>query len=137
MCLFLCVSACVGPQVSTAARAEAEVHAWACHLSDLAHRRYENARKMCQQMNDTVAWMKALMRHYGVLQSSQPVVAAVSRMQRWSSAHVEADSLAASVQTTALNVPLLPPPSLLGLKQYLGAKYLQRGKVEALQRACF
>ena len=135
MCLFLCVSACVGPQVSTAARAEGEVHAWACHLSDLAHRRYENARKMCQQMNDPVAWMKALMRHYGVLQSSQPVVAAVSRMQRWSSAHVEADSLAASVQTTALNVPLLPPP-LLGLKTVLGGQILaereSRGITEGL-----
>ena len=84
MCLFLCVSACVGPQVSTAARAEAEVHAWACHLSDLA------------------------------------------RKQRRSSAHVVADSLAASVQTTALNVPLLPPPPppLLGLKTVLGGQIL-------------
>jgi|AntAceMinimDraft_5_1070358.scaffolds.fasta_scaffold124116_1 hypothetical protein len=36
MCLFLCVSLCAWPQVSTAARAEAEVHAWVCHLSDLA-----------------------------------------------------------------------------------------------------
>ena len=94
MCLFLCVSACVGPQVSTAARAEAEVHAWACHLSDLAHRRYENARKICQQMNDPAAWMKALMRRYGVMQRGQPLVAAGSRKQRRSSAHVVADSLA-------------------------------------------
>ena len=125
MCLFLCVSACVGPQVSTAARAKAEVHAWACHLSNLAHRRFENARKMCQQINDLVARMKASMRHYGVMQRGQPVVAAGSRKQRRSSAHVVAGSLAASVQTTALNVSLLPPPPpLLGLKTVLGCQML-------------
>jgi hypothetical protein len=126
MCLILCVSACVGLQVSTAARAEAEVHAWACHLSDLAHRRYENARKTCQKMNDPAAWLKALMRHYGVMQRGQPVVAAGSRMQQRSSAHVVADSLAASVQITALNVPPLPPPlpPLLGLKTLLGWQIL-------------
>ena len=93
MCLFLCVSACVGPQVSTAERAEAEVHAWACHLSDLAHRRYENARKMCQQINDPVARMKASMRYYGVMQRGQPVAAAGSRKQRRSSAHAKSSQV--------------------------------------------
>ena len=63
------------------------------------------------------------MRHYGVMERGQPVVAAGSRKQRRSSAHVVADSLAASVQTTALNVSLLPPP-LLGLKTVLGGQIL-------------
>ena len=41
------------------------------------------------------------------------------------SALVVADSLAASVQTTALNVSLLPPPPpLLGLKTVLGCQML-------------
>jgi hypothetical protein len=98
------VSACVGPQVSATAPAEAEVYAWACHLSDLAHRRYENARKMCQKKNDLTAWMKAL---------KSATVFGTCR----------GDSLAASVQSTALNVPLLPPP-LLGLKTVLGGQIL-------------
>ena len=76
-------------------------------------------------MNDLVARMKASMRHYGVMQRGQPVVAAGSKKQRRSSAHVVADSLAASVQTTALKVPLLPPPPpLLGLKTVLGCQML-------------
>ena len=72
---------------------------------ECAHRRYENARKMCQQMNDPVARMKASMRHYGVMQRGGPVEAAGLRKQRRSSGQVVADSLAAAARTTAVNVP--------------------------------
>jgi hypothetical protein len=59
------------------------------------------------------------------MQRGQPLVAARSRKQRRSSAHGVADSLAASAQTNALNVPLLPPPPpLLGLKTVLGGQIL-------------
>jgi len=79
---------------------------------ECAHRRYENARKMCQQMNDPVARMAASMRHYGVMQRGGPVEAAGLRKQRRSSAQVVADSLAAAARTTAVNVPPLPPLTL-------------------------
>ena len=76
-------------------------------------------------MDDPVARMKASMRHYGVMQRDQPMVAAGSRKQRRSPAHVVADSLAASVQTTALNFLLsTPPPPLLGLKTVLVGRIL-------------
>ena len=84
---------------------------------------------MFQQMNDPVARIKASMRHYGVMQRGQPVVAAGSRKQRRSSAHVVTDSLAASVQSTVLNVPLLPPPPpLLGLNTVLWGQVLAERK---------
>jgi hypothetical protein len=86
---------------------------------ECAHRRFEDARRMCQQMNNPKARMKATLRHYGVMQRGRPVEAAGSRKQRRSSALVVADSLAAAARTTAVNVPPLPPPPLLLLPPLL------------------
>ena len=86
---------------------------------ECAHRRFEDARRMCQQMNNPKARMKATLRHFGVMQRGRPVEAAGSRKQRRSSAQVVADSLAAAARTTAVNVPPLPPPLLLLLPPLL------------------
>ena len=51
--------------------------------------------------------------------------------------HQEVNVTAVAMAVTVASVVTVPRRSVLSLKQCVGAKCLQRGKVEVLQRACF